>query len=945
MKFAPLRDPSSVRQCDSRSAALSRLGGGSGWTRRVSTACTCLAIVFAAALPTSHSEAGEPAGAFVKQLRGAGYFDTAIAYLDRVDKIKGIDPEFVKAIPLEKAQTFIEQALVTRKSDDRDKAFVSAEAELKSFLKNKNHPRRSEANLQLGKLQMIRAGQLIAGEPTADKRVRGRSSYLEATKTFDGIVATLKTKLEGMRGQKIDPEADPEAAALRDQYRFEYLQSQLNAADAMLQAAKTFDDPAKGGKKQLEDAATRLAELNKKYASYVPGAMALASLGEIKELLGKKNEALDHYIRMFEQPDVDPLREPKYKSASGFIRIKLAEDPPKYKEALDRTENYGKQVRPNEATLPSVQDFRIQLAKAYLAKAADSSLKKGEISRAKSSARELLADAKKVPGPHVEETESLLADLGIESKAPTMPTAEPPKSFEDAIEKANQILSVSTELEAAIKVLEGQPETDELKKQQADLTKQITESRSIGIQILRNGLVMTTSETPPESIHQARQILAYFLYQSRRYRETLVVGNFLARNAPGTDLGLKGGLMALRSMQILLAEIPDEENSGLIRQLESLGEYLGQTWPDNPDAAAAKGMQVRLLLDKGDFASAQAMIEKMPASSERGSFKRLLGRLFWNDSVNARVQEKDEEKSAELVARAKTSLQQGLDEISGALVEAEGVEAALVLAKIHLLQGNSDQALKVLDEETYGPLKKLSSMSDLSDTFAGQAHSTELKALVGQMLASDTPDQYLGRMTSTMAKLRESFQGPEAQKNLTNTYMVLATDLKGQLDTAAPAKKAKLVDAFQVMLERLSGTTQDPATLRWIGQTLSSMGESLMQETRPPAKGQAAELLKQSIATFNSLKDQDNQSLLYMKGHSQRLAGEFKASIDTLEKFLQKNPLVLEVQVEAALAYEDWASTLKPSTAYKAYRAALEGSRKNADGENTIWGWAKISKK
>ncbi|MEM6469711.1 MAG: tetratricopeptide repeat protein, partial [Planctomycetota bacterium] len=159
-----------------------------------------------------------------------------------------------------------------------------------------------------------------------------------------------------------------------------------------------------------------------------------------------------------------------------------------------------------------------------------------------------------------------------------------------------------------------------------------------------------------------------------------------------------------------------------------------------------------------------------------------------------------------------------------------------------------------------------------------------------------------------------------------------------------PARKIKLIDAFRVMLERLKDSTKDPATLRWIGQTLASMGESVMQAVRPPAQGQASELLKQSIAAFDEINDPEDLSTLYLKGRSQRLVGDFKAAIDTFEQFLNKSPNTVDAQVEAAQCYEDWASTLNPRTAFKAYRAAIEGSRKNEKGKNTIWGWAQISK-
>lgn len=920
----------------------------SSWHRRLPLSLACmigLCLLLSLGLAGRATANGEPAEAFVKQLRNAGYFDSVITYLDRADSLPGVAPSFLAAIPLERAQTYIESALNTRNPENRDKAFSDAEKALEAFLKGGSHPRQSEARLQLGKLQMIRAAQLLAGEPLDTERRQARESYLAAAKTFDLIVNDLRAKLEEMRGQKIDAQADPEAASRRDQYRFEFLQSQLNAADAIKLAAKTFNNPVTEGKSQLEDAANRFLELNKKYSSYTPGAIALAHLGEVYEMLGKTDEALDHYLRMLEEPDVDQLREAKIQSSSGLIRLKLAETPPKYQDAIDRTSQWVKDFRPDEENLPIVQDFRIELAKAYLAKAADKELKKGEIGRAKSEGRDLLRTASKVPGIHVDQAKAMLAELGIETETQAIPTAEPPKSFDDAMETVNQILSVTSDLEDAVKIIEGQEQTPDLKKQIDDIHQQISDSYAIGIQVMRSGLVMVTGETNIESINQARQIMAYFLYQSKRHRETVVVGSFLAHNAPGTAVGLKGGLMALSSMQSLLAEVPDSENAGLIRQLESLGEFLAKTWPDDPNAAAAQGLQIRLLLKKGDFDGSLRLIDNMGQGSERSAFKRLLGQLFWNESITAQINEKDDEKAKQLRERAEAVLKAGLDEIQGNLVEVEGMQAALVLAKIYVLEGKSAAALATLDHPKYGPLQLVTKLKAPSDSFTGELYSTELKALVGEMLAAQDPGTFLDRMTKSMGNLRGAFDGPESQAKLTQKYMLLATDLKSQLDTATPARKSKLIEAFREMLKRIADTTKDEATLRWVGQTLTSMGESLIPQGQSKANGQAAELITQGIETYKALSDQENTTTAYLLGRSQRLVGQYQAASNTFAALLKKNPLMLEAQIEAAMVYEAWAATLTPNSAYKVYRAALEGSRADKNNKNTIWGWAEISNK
>ena len=49
------------------------------------------------------SNAGEPAADFLKRLRAAGYYDTAIDYLGRLDQYPGVESTILDAIPLEKA--------------------------------------------------------------------------------------------------------------------------------------------------------------------------------------------------------------------------------------------------------------------------------------------------------------------------------------------------------------------------------------------------------------------------------------------------------------------------------------------------------------------------------------------------------------------------------------------------------------------------------------------------------------------------------------------------------------------------------------------------------------------------------------------------------------------------------------------------------------------------
>lgn len=889
--------------------------------------------------------AGEPAKEFINQLRAAKYFDTTINYLDRLDQYPGVDPDLKSAVALEKAQTYIDAAVASRNASKRDEFFELAEGQLQEFLKQSAHPRLSEARLQLGKLQLVRAAQLMSGKPDAEKRGKARESYTAASKTFDQIVESLRTQLKEMQGAKI--QGDDAKLALRDQYRGEFLQAMSSAAESRRMAAKTLDDPAKDGKQLLEQALKAFTELSEKYDTYVQGAAAMLHRGQVQEDLGIKDQALDSYIRMLEQPDADALRDAKYQATAGVIRLSMQETPPKFQSGIDRGKPMVDGVRPNERALPSVQDLRIELAKAYLAKSKDKDNQKpADLKRAESEGRQLLIKASKIPSDQAEIANELLATLGVDLQdAPELPTAEEPESLDDALEQARELMTVIEQQTQALAVLEKQKDASEdVKKQVVEIEKQLIATRSIATQILRRGLSMVTTENDNEVLNQARQFLAYLLYQEKDYRDSAVVGGFLARNAPGSDAGLSGGLLGLNSLQLLLVE--DPENTGVIRQLEDLGSFLMKNWPGNPQAASARGVMIKLALRSDRWADARTKIEQMPAGPERASFQRLMGQLLWNKSIQAR-QDEDEENAKKYLDDASNELSQGLQGITGNLVDPEAMKAALVLAKIYLKQGKVKEAADVLDNETYGPVKLIEQQGQPDATYASDLYSTELQVIVQRMTSDGgDPQALLERASKVMEKLRASVAGPDAQKKLTSIYIRMARDIREQLETANTTQKAKLVSAFRIFLDRISETTDDQATLQWTGQTLMDLAEASMPPGKNKAEGQAAELLKTAVATFERLKEKSADAPLtvdFQMGKANRLLGNYQAALDTFQKLLAEKPMMLDAQMEAALAYEQWAAIVPPKFAGKAYEAALNGGRPNAQKQNIIWGWGKVS--
>ena len=902
----------------------------------------CLLACAIGLMSSSAWAAGEPAESFLKQLRAAGYFDVAITYLDRLDEYPGVDPAFTGSVTLEKAQTYIDAAVASRTADKRDLHFGLAEQQLKEFLKLTSHPRQSEARSKLGKLQLVRAAQLINQE----KREPARVSYLAAAGTFDTILESLRETLKQMQGANIDAAKDPEKAALRDQYKGEFLEAMKNAGQARQLAAKTFKNPATEGKELLEKSLAVFTDLSEKYGIYPPGAMALTYRGQVQEALGKNAEAMDSYLRMLESPDADSLRDTKYQATSGLIRLWLAEKPPKYQQGIDRGQPLVDGERPNERTLESMQKLRIELAKSYLAKSKDKENQKPtDVKRAESSGRQLLLQASKVRSRYAQEASNLLSAIGIDLQPDAAQDAitEDPTSVEDAYEKIRTVMQTRNELADSLAVLKSVKEqTEALKTQQASIQKQLTQSLRRGVHLLRRGLALANTKSDTESTNGSRLTLAYLLYQREQYRDAAVVGTFLAKHAAGTDVGLQGGLTALNALQLLLRA---NDDPGLIEQLGSLSLFLTETWPDDPKAAAAKGVMIKLMLGNGDFEKAGEMVKKMPAGSERAYYQRLMGEVLWNQYVVAKRQGNGP-LAVEKLSLAIESLQAGLSGIPADLADPDAMKTALTLTRAHLKQGDPTKALAVLEDKKYGPIPLLEKQGAPSESFTSDLYSTELQVIV-QLMTTPGGDSnaLLKRAIKVMEKLRTSFQGPDAQKKLNAIYIQMARDIREQLDVAVPDRKAKLIAAFRVFLERISSTTQDQATLRWIGKTLMDLAEASMQPGQNKANGQAAELLATAATTFATLKDQGGAALEvdFQLGRTKRLLGEYKAAIDLFHGILKTKPAMLDVQIEAAQSYESWAAIVPPKFAGKAYASALNGARPGANRQNVVWGWGKIS--
>lgn len=928
------------------------------WRRHVMRIIALAVLLVAWAIPSSSGYAEAPAEQFLQKLREAGLYDMALLYLDRTQQDKDGSDALREVVELERGQTLLDQAGATRVADELNELLASAEEALRRFLEaHPDHDRAAEARLQLATLQLVRGQQLVAGdEPTAEDRAAARTAFQGAVATFDTITENLREKLKSMQGEKIDAEENPELIRLRDRLRVQFLRALLEGGRALQRVAETYPEGDSGRKQPLSKAVERFTELTEKYSRYVIANKAMLYRGQAQEELGDNAAALDSYQRMLEQPEIDSLREAKTEAMTGAIRTWLAQDPPQHKTAIQQGRAWLDTMRPTERSEAVWQDLRIELARAYL-RSANAEGATAQDRKGKDDARKLLTAAMRTSGAHQEEARRLLGELGIEpitgdESEPTVDVANV-KSFDEGFAAARSELEEAEAQGVGLKILQdkatsGAGDAEELKAQE-QLVAEVEQHRAAAVALLQRALALATDQTPTEEINRARYYIAYLELKREHFHEAAAVGEFVARRFPSSQLALQSGLLAMMSFQEL-AQGDDSGQAHSLGRLESLAGYLSEQWPNDPQAAGASGLLVRIALTQRRWEDAAKHIEALPAdSAERRSLQRLLGQLQWNAYLEAVKAEQTAEANQRLEASI-ANLQAGLEGVAEEQVDPQIVQAALVLAKAQLKADRPEDVLATLQHESYGPLMRLEkddppSAGDLS---AADVYRVALQAQVARLVEGGGSAESLDRARQLIEQLQASLSGStEGSASLVRIFYELASDIRTQLDNATVERRRQLIGAFRLLLDELARTADDPATLHWVAQTFLQMGQSEAGETPPPVQGLAKDLLGSSIAVYDRLlggkvggvPEQSQMQMRLELARAQRLTGDFRAAIDNLEKLLLKKPAMLDAQVEAALAYQQWGR----SGSENLYKAAMLGGRRNdKTGQNTIWGWGKL---
>lgn len=912
-------------------------------------------------LPTGRLAAEEPYEQFLEKLKQEQLFDLALVYVDMLDS-GGAEPKFKAVVELERGLlTYQAAALLPQSNPARGRMLDEAEDYLRKFLdQRKQHQRRGDARLKLGELLLTRAEEekRLAGETEAEIP-KAVAFYDDAHKLFESTVAELAAILEGLRGGRVDPN-NQALVAYRERLQRDIRQAQLLSAKSVEDRGRSRAADSKQRAADLNRALTMFGDLYTKERRIIAiRYYALFYRSKLQSELGKPADAIDGFQRIADLENVDVLRPLQTDAISELVKLLTAEK--KYQVALERGSRWIAGLRPDERSTQSALDLKLIVAQLrydwseILRQADRSDRAAAKLQRdARSDVRDLL----RIGGPHQEPARELLAKLGVDIQTNQDTDLPVVTTFDEALDEATQRLNnakakavdvetINTQLDAA-----GNDEqtTTTLNEQLREVQQQIDREQSQGIQLLQIGLGMFESGGDRDALFDARFKLALLSLKQQRPWEAIAIGEFLARKNPSSDRGLDAAALTLGGFSDLLTTASPDEQVALASMLEPITIYLAETWPNSQEATAATAATVQLALVGKDWDKAEQLLQALPEDAPSVlATRRDVGIANYAEYVSEkRKPDPDPAQIESSRSRSLKQLEKFWPSVTKENLDARAIDAANALTRLYLDQGEVAKAQAVLLAPA---LQIVETMAAQPDKFPARTALESYRLaiqLAGAQMASGKLDSAgaSSEIQGYIDAMQDAAAGePDGVASLAAVFVGLASDLNSQLSQAKTATERKKL--FE-LLALVAGQTakSDAFNVRyWAADTLVQNAEELGKDINAvslAAEGyQAAEQILISILERQE-KEPDwiqpeglelRVELLLAK--CQRATGQYAEAIKVLADILKENPLLLDVQIEAAQTLEAWAK-VKPSF----HKTAFLGGPGNS---GLFWGWGKIA--
>ncbi|RUL88883.1 tetratricopeptide repeat protein [Tautonia sociabilis] len=800
--------------------------------------------------------------AFLEGLRDRGYFDLADDYLDRLRDDPQLPEGIAPLLAFERGRGKIEESQVAQDLERRDLLLDQARSAFDAFLREyPTHELAPEAKVQLaqvlyqrGQTAALKADEAERPEERDTLLAAARAAFAQAKASFDQALIDLRNAYEAFPAGFIE-ESDP-THALREEAQRRLIDATLKRALIDYDEAQTYPEGSEERGKLLDSAATAFKNIYDSYRTWMAGFAArmwqgksLEENGEIGSAMGIYNELLGH----------DDPRLTQLQRQVAFFKV-IAH---RKREEYPLAERLAREwLALSRGDTGSYERLGVQLE---LAKNIDAMLEAEY-------------------GPAVSNKENLVKDL-VQQLSEVVRYASPYKA--EAVDLLRKYRPGST---IDPRSLAGLSFDQAMERAREEMGLRSWEN---AIVLFQAALSKANPSRDPSRANEARYLLAFCLYSTRRYHEAAVLADFLARRYPEWDSSLGAAELGMGALAMAYESVGGPGQAEDLARLRSLAHYTIATWPDAAQADVARILLGDVALGQGRYAEAAEAFESVKTPAHALEARGKAAAAHWRRSLLLRKEAGEGPVPPEARAEADRALEllrSAYDERVESRVpptDPERLRNAGDLAEILLAESRPEDALAVLDPHVEA--MATATLNSVTRPLSSRLLRLRLQAHITQ-----------GQTEEALADMN-ALESVETDEPLTQLFFglgrVLEAEMEAQRQAGDIARLNASRDAFQKFLDALieSRSGQSYASLQWAG-------EQMLALERP---GRAVEIFRRVLEEFPEnpglLRTRLKLSAAYRQDH------KFKEAWSIAAKLVAEHPRGLDFLIEQCQILEDWA--------------------------------------
>ena len=942
----------------------------------------------------ARTRAEEPVSRFLDGLRDRQLFDVALDYLDSLKDSPLVSPPMKVLLPYERPKTLIQSASIERDYDASEKRLDEAQKLIEAFIAaNSQHPLLEVANAELGNLFQRRANVKVQrskknGSAVDKKKFvdDARALYDKAHGIFKQATARLSKKVEAdTKKGFIDREKQPDAYRIREELRKSFLQAQIVGAAILEEKADTYTSGSAEHKKALESAADEYTTIYERYRTRMAGLLAQLYLGRTHKKLRSFKDALHYLGDLLDQPKNEALRPLKTEALQLALDCWLDDSQKKYAEAVQRGSEWVATMRPNERNTTDWMRLRLTLAKAHKLysdhlKAKDP--KDAQARRSLSEARGLVLALSKSGGPLAREANALLATLPGGAEVATGDKKDP-VDFKEALKAGNEAIQELKTQEFVLEELPKRLEVENDPKEKAALQAQIkeaetklSEGRAQAVRYFQMALTFSGPETSIEDVNLCRYFLAYLSLVESDWYNAAIMGDFVATRYGDSASARQCATIALSAYVQIYIENKGQDRTYESEKIISTCMMIADRWKGEKETEQAVERLIPFLLKDLRYDDAEKYLVHIRADNPaRADAELRIGRALWQKARITRQDKEVAEEKGTLTAdqaaaadsqftafktRAAKLLSTGIGRVrSNPTINETLMLAVLAVSQIYIEDGKQTEALALVEDAKVGILPLVSKNHEATQRkgFHSETYRLALRGYIALLGQSETPSAIIKKAVVVMDGLKKSVSDDEkGQRQLVAIYYGLARDLEALIKASkSDAQRKVLSSGFERFVSEVGQGSKEFNVQQGVAETFMGMGKGF--ENGDEQTPDSLKYYQMASAAFQRILDRVGEEkdwigkdsvtqVRWRQALAKRAVGEYGEAMKLFATILMDRNSMLDLQIEAAKTYQQWARTQKSGRAKDFYytKATNGGFMDKKAGRNIVWGWDKLAR-